>query len=49
VAGFLNTRPTRKSWMEFVGGGAIAIGYFLLIIATTGRQYLPLMHRVFHF
>jgi hypothetical protein len=49
VAGFLNTRPTRKSWMEFVGGGAIAIAYFLLIIVTTGRQYLPLMHRVFHF
>ncbi|HEY2824464.1 MAG TPA: hypothetical protein VGI83_02865 [Gemmatimonadales bacterium] len=48
VAGFLRTKPTRKAWMEFVGGGAIAIGYFLLIIVTTGRQYLPLMHRVFH-
>ena len=48
VAGFIRTRPARRVWLAFGAGGVVAIGYFLVIVATTGRQYLPLMHRVFH-
>jgi len=39
-----------KRWSDLavlIGSGAVAIGYFVLIIALTGRQYLPLMRKVF--
>ena len=46
-AAFLRLKPKGRAWAEFAGGGAIAIGYFLLIVLIAGRQYLPLMRRVF--
>lgn len=48
LAGFLRMRPRAKQWIEFIVGGLLAIGYFVLIIVTTGRQYIPLLKRVFH-
>ena len=47
VAGQLRMRPTARQWGEFVGGGVIAVGYLILIIITTGQQYIPLVKRVF--
>ena len=32
---------------RFLGGGALAIAWMVLIIMTTGRQYVPLLRRVF--
>lgn len=48
LAGFLRTRPGIGRWGHFAGGGALAIGYFVLIITTTGPQYIGLLKRVFH-
>lgn len=47
LVGFLLTRPTARRWVEFVGGGLLAVGYFVVIIVTTGPQYIGLLHRVF--
>lgn len=47
LAGFLRLHPRGRQWIEFIVGGALAIGYFLLIIITTGRQYIPLLKRLF--
>ncbi|MGH7459815.1 MAG: hypothetical protein ACREMA_02150 [Longimicrobiales bacterium] len=32
---------------RFLGGGVLAIAWMVLIIVTTGRQYIPLLRRVF--
>ncbi|HWD98277.1 MAG TPA: hypothetical protein VG345_04555 [Bryobacteraceae bacterium] len=48
IAGFLRMRPGGKQYALFAGGGVLAIGYFALIIVTTGPQYIPLLRRVFH-
>lgn len=47
LAGFLRTRPQARQWAQFMGGGILAIGYFILIIVTTGPQYIPLLRRMF--
>jgi hypothetical protein len=36
LVGFLRTRPAGRQWREFVAGGAIAIGYFLVMVWTVG-------------
>ena len=48
LAGFLRMRPDLKRWGQFIGGGALAVGYFVLIIITTGPQYIDLLKRLFH-
>ncbi len=47
LAGFLRGRPDRKRWGQFAAGGMLAVGYFALIILTTGPQYIGLLKRVF--
>jgi hypothetical protein len=47
LAGFLRTRPGTRRWGQFVAGGALAVGYFVAIIITTGPQYIDLLKRVF--
>jgi hypothetical protein len=47
LAGFLRTRPGARAWGRFMAGGALAIGYFVAIIITTGPQYVGLLKRVF--
>lgn len=47
LAGFLRMRPKVKQWGEFVAGGVLAVGYFVLIIVTTGPQYIGLIKRTF--
>ena len=47
LAGFLRVHPSARQWGRFVGGGAIAIAYFVAIIITTGPQHIPLVKRVF--
>jgi len=37
-----------RQWAEFVAAGVFAVAYFVLIIWTTGPQYIPLIRRVFH-
>lgn len=49
IAGFLRTRPGARAWGRFIAGGALAIGYFVAIITTTGPQYIGLLKRVFRF
>jgi hypothetical protein len=34
VAGFLQLRPVKKHWLQFLGGGLLAFAYFAMIIAT---------------
>jgi hypothetical protein len=48
LAGFLLLRPKLMGWLKFLAGGAAAIAYFVLIIYTTGPQYIPLVRRIFH-
>ena len=48
VAGFLRIRQDLRGWGQFVAGGVLAVGYFALIIVTTGPQYAGLLKRVFH-
>lgn len=48
LAGFLRLRPKAMQWGQFLAGGVLAAGYFMLIIFTTGPQYIGLMKRVFH-
>lgn len=47
VAGFIRTRPAARDWMRFIAGGVIAIAYLVAIIVVTGRQFVPLLRRVF--
>jgi hypothetical protein len=47
LIGFLKTRPTAREWGQFVGGGVLAVAYFILIIVIAGPQYIPLLRRVF--
>jgi hypothetical protein len=47
VAGFLATRPDRRQWTRFVGGGVAAVAYLVAIIFISGPQYIPLVKRVF--
>ncbi len=47
-AGFLLLSPKLRDWLRFLTGGAAAIACFVLIIYTTGPQYIPLIRRVFH-
>ena len=47
LAGFLRTGPGGRAWGQFMTAGALAIGYFVAIIITTGPQYVGLLKRVF--
>ena len=47
AAGWLRIRPGLRQAGEFVGGGVLAVVYFVAIILTTGQQYIPLLKRVF--
>lgn len=47
LVGFLRSRPMARDWAQFVGGGVFVVVYFILIIITTGPQYIPLLRRVF--
>jgi hypothetical protein len=47
LGGFLRTLPGGRAWGQFMAGGALAIGYFVAIIITTGPQYVGLLKRVF--
>jgi len=40
IAGFLQLRPGRKQWAQFLAGGLLAMAYFALIIVTTAPHYL---------
>jgi hypothetical protein len=48
LAGFFLARPKASDWGRFFAGGVICVGYFVVIIFTTGPQYVPLLRRVFH-
>jgi hypothetical protein len=48
LAGFLRTRPGSRQWAEFLAGGVLSVAYFCAIIATTGPQYIGILHRLFH-
>jgi hypothetical protein len=47
-AGWVRMRPGLRETCEFLGGGVMAVTYFVVIIFTTGPQYIPLLKRVFH-
>jgi hypothetical protein len=47
LIGFLKNRPKAPEWSEFVGGGLLAMAYFMAIIFMTGPQYIPLLRRTF--
>ena len=47
LAGFLRTQPRVRRWSEFIGGGIVAVAYLVVIIVTTGPQYINLLKRVF--
>ncbi len=47
AVGWARLRPGGRQMGEFVLGGVLAIGYFVLIIFATGRQYIPLIRHVF--
>jgi hypothetical protein len=47
LAGFVRTRPGTRQWIQLFAGGMAAIAYFVVIIATTGPQYLELVNQVF--
>ena len=47
LAGFFRQRPGVRHWGQFLAGGALAVGYFVVIIVTTGPQYIGLLKRVF--
>ncbi len=49
LIGFFKIKPkSRWDAVKFLGGGLLAIGYFVVIINLFGRQYVPLLRRVFH-
>lgn len=47
AVGWVRLRPGGRQMGEFVLGGVLAIGFFVLIIFATGRQYIPLIRHVF--
>lgn len=47
LIGFIRTRPSLKQAGQFFGGGAMAVGYLVLIIITTGPQYIGVLKRTF--
>jgi hypothetical protein len=47
LAGFLRMRPGGRQLGQFIAGGALAVAYFVVIIVTTGPQYIGLLKRVF--
>ena len=47
LVGFLRNRPKAREWGQFVGGGVIAVAYFIAIIATAGPQYIGLIRKAF--
>jgi hypothetical protein len=47
LIGFLKNRPDAGEWSKFVGGGVLAMAYFVSIIVITGPQYIPLLRRTF--
>ena len=47
LAGFLRQRPGARRWGQFLGGGALAVAYFALIIIATGPQYIGLLKKAF--
>jgi hypothetical protein len=47
LAGFLWMRPRAQQLGQFVAGGALAVTYFVVIVVTTGPQYVGLLKRVF--
>jgi hypothetical protein len=47
LAGFLRLRPKGRQWGQFVAGGILALAYFIVIIVTTGPQYIGLLRRAF--
>ena len=49
LIGFLKSRPNAGAWRQFVGGGLLAVAYFIAIIVVTGPQYIPLLRRTFGF
>lgn len=48
LVGFIRLRPNARQIVQFVAGGILAVAYFIVIIATTGPQYIDLLKRVFH-
>jgi uncharacterized membrane protein YhaH (DUF805 family) len=38
MAGFLQLRPRREQWGQFLGGGILALAYFALIIAVAAPR-----------
>lgn len=48
IAFFRMKRKTSWDALKFLAGGLLAIGYFVVIIILFGRQYVPLLKRVFH-
>ena len=47
LAGFFRQQPGVKQWLQFLAGGTLAVGYFVVIIITAGPQYIGLLKRVF--
>src|SRR5216684_2243245 len=47
LALFLRLRPGLKRWGQFLAGGVLAVGYLVLIVFTTGPQFIFMMRRVF--
>ena len=47
LVAFLRAPRQRRAWFQFVTGGVVAIGFFMLIIIVTGPQYIPLLKHVF--
>ena len=48
AVGFYRVHPQARQWVQFVLGGVLSIAYFIAIIFAAGRQYIPLIRRVFH-
>jgi len=47
LALFLRLRPSLKRWGQFLAGGVLAVGYLVLIVFSTGPQFIGMMRRVF--
>jgi hypothetical protein len=47
LALFIRLRPDLKLWAQFFAGGVLAVGYLVLIVITTGPQYVGVLRRVF--
>jgi hypothetical protein len=48
LVGFLQTRPGRRQWGQFVAGGGLVIGYLVAIVFATGPpSAVALFRRVF--